>query len=79
MRLMQERSSVNRFTRSYPLLGGGYNYHDLSVPGRIGSSEFLLHLQFYIHAAQTGTFSATFSIGDPDPTGPQKITLNGTR
>jgi hypothetical protein len=25
-----------------------------------------------------GTFTATFSIGDPDPTGPQKVTLNGT-
>lgn len=25
-----------------------------------------------------GTFTATFSIGDTDPTGPQKITLNGT-
>jgi len=27
---------------------------------------------------QVGTFTATFSIGDPDPTGPQKVTLNGT-
>ncbi len=25
-----------------------------------------------------GNFGATFSIGDPDPTGPQKITLSGT-
>jgi hypothetical protein len=25
-----------------------------------------------------GTFTATFSIGDSDPTGPQKVTLNGT-
>lgn len=27
---------------------------------------------------QVGTFTATFKIGDPDPTGPQQITLNGT-
>jgi hypothetical protein len=26
----------------------------------------------------TGTFNATMSIGDPDPTGPQKISLTGT-
>jgi hypothetical protein len=25
-----------------------------------------------------GTFTATFSIGDPDPTGPQKVSLSGT-
>lgn len=33
---------------------------------------------FIFTPESVGTFSATFSIGDSDPTGPQKITLNGT-
>jgi hypothetical protein len=33
---------------------------------------------FTFHPLSVGTFTATLSIGDPDPSGPQKITLTGT-
>ena len=53
-------------TTTCPAAGGAVAANSSCVFGFIFTPE------------SVGTFTATFSIGDSDPTGPQKITLNGT-
>ncbi len=61
------------FSGSYPYWSLASNTCGASVPANTTCTYGIV---FTPQAA--GSFTATFSIGDPDPTGPQKITLTGT-
>ena len=61
------------FSGSFPYWALSSNTCGSSVPA---NSSCTYGITFTPQAV--GTFNATFSIGDPDITGPQKVTLNGT-